>query len=369
MSTNRGSGFVWTIRSLVLACAAGLLFAGSVAAQLAGKGVERLPVVPTTTLTITAKAGEGGKISPAGTVSVKKGATQQFELVANTGWAAREASGCGGTGLKIAGEHTTYTTARVSDDCNVLALFVRLHPRLTSFKINNDAAQTLTQSVTLNYSAATGPTYPAASHYRVSMRSDFLGAQWKPVSGTATITHQLEPGPGTKTLYFQLRKGNTGVSDVLSDSIELAQRQLHTIAAHEFYDAAGQVGFATRADHSASTCGCTLIPGPADGIAAEHVTARASPPCARVGPVACRFDFFAGSSLRNDFVFKAISDNAGAVPGCDIFRSGGPAAGGTSFSYRIELLQSTTQCQYVLRAMHLEGPPNRSWREALGLKP
>jgi len=338
-------------------------------AQLPGTGVQRLPAAPAGAIKITAKAGEGGKISPAGTITARQGATQQFELVANTGWAARSATGCGGTGIQTAAGHTSYTTARLSGNCEVLATFVRLQPKLTSFKINNDAAQTLTQAVTLAFTMASGPTYPGASHYRVSMRSDFQGVDWKPVSGNTAISHQLEPGAGTKTLYFQLRNGYAGVSEVLSDSIELAQRQRYTIAAREFYDAALQAGFATRANLSASACTCTLIPGPADGIAADHVVARASTPCSG-DPLLCRFDFFAGRVLRNDFVFNAVGDNAGVVPGCDIYRGGGPAPGGTSVNYRIELHRfPTTQCQYRLHAMILEGPPNRSWREALGLKP
>ncbi|MFO1267990.1 MAG: hypothetical protein U1F25_12030 [Rubrivivax sp.] len=350
--------------------AAAALLAGSAAAQVPGTAAERLQVAPAAAITVTAKAAEGGAISPAGTISVRQGATQQFGLVANTGWAVANVTGCEGTGIKIAGEQITYTTGRITASCNVLASFVRLAPRLTSFQINNGAAETPTPSVTLAYTAASGPTYPAPTHYRVSMRVDFLGAEWKPVSATTAIPHQLEPGAGTKTLYFQLRSAR-GTSEVLSDSIELAQRQRYTVAARAFHDSALQAGFNIRVTDHGVGCSCLLIPGPADGVAADHVVARASGPAPCGGePLLCRFDFFAAGVLRNGFVLRAVGDNAGAVPGCDIFRSGGPTPGGTSINFRIQLEnRPTTECQYRLLAVELEGPPNRSWREAFGLKP
>lgn len=349
MRARRSRGCASSMRSMLCACAATGLFAGSATAA-----------------TVTAKAEEGGKIAPAGAVTARDGTTQQFGVTPNSGWAVKSVTGCNGTASRTAAGYS-YTTGRLSGSCNVLASFVRVEPRLTSFKINNDAAETQTRSVTLAYTAASGS---AASQYRVSMRADFLGAEWKLTSGTAGIPHELEPGPGTKTLYLQLRSA-TGLSQILSDSIILAQRQLYTVAAREFYDVALQAGFATRVDYRDTCTNCTLIPGPADGIAADHVVARASRPeqCGGSGVPLCRFNFFPGGTLRNGFVFKAIGDNAG-VAGCEIFRNGGPAQGGMSVSFQVELYRfPTVQCQYRLLSMILEGPPNRSWREALGFKP
>lgn len=224
--------------------------------------------------------------------------------------------------------------------------------------------------MTLAYTAASGSTFPAPTHNRVSVRADFLGAEWKPVSATTPIRHQLEPGAGTKTLYFQLGSA-TETSEVLADSIELVQRQSYTVAARAFHDAALQAGFTIRVTDQGAGCSCLLIPGPADGVAADHVVARASGPApCGTEPLLCRFDFFAAGVLRNGFVLRAVGDNAGAVPGCNILRSGGPTPGGTSIDFRVELdNHPTTQCQYRLLAVALEGPANRSWREAFGLKP
>ena len=257
----------------------------------------------------------------------------------------------------------------------MLASFVHQAPRLTSFKINNGAVQTLTRSVTVSYTAAPGPSYPAPTRYRVSMRADFLGAEWKSLSGTtAGIGHELEPGAGTKTLYFQLLSANgMSVSEVLSDSIDLAQRQLYTVAAREFYDAALQAGFAPGVIARAPCAVCTVIPGPADGIAADLVVARATRQnCGSTSGPLCRIDFFARGALRSKvFVFKSIGETIGVSPECPNIarRYGGPAPEGTSVNFQVELNSFGAQCDYQLRSVFLEGPPNRSWREALGLAP
>jgi hypothetical protein len=364
----------WTsrLRAVLLAGAATTLLAGNAAGQLPAKPLENLKIAPATSFTITAKAGEGGKMLPAGTVTVRSGTTQQFAIAPDSGWEVLSVTGCGGSRVVNVNGQPTYTTGRVVGPCNVLASFVRLAPRLTSFKINNGAAQTITRSVTISYTAATGPTYPAPTSYLLSMRSDFLGAQWKSIAGTTSgIAHELEPGPGTKTLYFRLRSAH-GTSEVLSDSIDLAQRQAYTVTGREFYDLASQRGYFTRANFSEECVSCTLIPGPADGIAADLVVARASPLLPACGPYRgsplCRFDFFAGGELRNGFVFKSIDAHIGA-PECARPEATGPTPGGTSVNFRVEIRQMGAQCEYQLVSVVLEGPPNRSWREALGLKP
>lgn len=356
------------LRIAWLASAAAALFAGSTAAQLPAKPLGKLKIAPADSFTVTAKAGEGGKIVPSGTLNVRAGATQQFAITPNSGWKVLSITGCGGKDdvVHIPGGQPTYTTGRVVGPCNVLASFVRLAPRPTSFKINNGAAQTLTRSVTVSYTVATEPTHPAPTSYMLSMRADFLGAEWKPITGTsAGIGYELQPGPGTKTLYFRLRSG-PWMSEVLSDSIDLAQRQTYTVTGREFYDAAQQAGFGTRWTYQAQGVDCLLIPGPADGVEADVVVARASAPTGGDGTLKCRFDFFAGAVLRNDFLFSDIRESTGTA-GCETFRKGGPTPGGTSVNYKVELNRHVgAECQYRLVAVILEGPANRNRREAFG---
>jgi uncharacterized protein (DUF779 family) len=68
--------------------------------------------------TVTASAGTGGSISPAGAVSVGMGITRQFTVTPNTGYIIQSASGCGGT---LSGN--TFTTGPATASCSVTATF------------------------------------------------------------------------------------------------------------------------------------------------------------------------------------------------------------------------------------------------------
>ncbi len=67
--------------------------------------------------TVTATAGNGGNISPAN-ASVDDGATADFTVTADTGYAVTGVNGCGGD---LSGN--TYTTAAITHDCTVSASF------------------------------------------------------------------------------------------------------------------------------------------------------------------------------------------------------------------------------------------------------
>ena len=85
--------------------------------------------------------------------------------------------------------------------------------RITSFMINNGAAGTTRETVTLN-NAVQGD----AGEYRASMNQDFQYAQWHAYSTAPTFN--LGGVHGTKTIYFQVRSSR-GLSNVVSDSIRL----------------------------------------------------------------------------------------------------------------------------------------------------
>jgi len=72
-----------------------------------------------TTYTVTASAGAGGAISPAGAVSVNAGATQSFTVTPNSGYSIASVGGsCGGS---LNGN--TYTTSAITANCTVSAAF------------------------------------------------------------------------------------------------------------------------------------------------------------------------------------------------------------------------------------------------------
>jgi len=85
--------------------------------------------------------------------------------------------------------------------------------KITSFMINNGAASTTKETVTLN-----NIVQGNAGEYRASMNQDFQYAQWHAYSTAPTFN--LGSVHGTKTIYFQVRSSR-GLSNVVSDSIRL----------------------------------------------------------------------------------------------------------------------------------------------------
>ena len=85
-------------------------------------------------------------------------------------------------------------------------------PVVSSFSINNGAASTTSQSVTLNNACTGSPT-----HFMASESSSFSGASWQTYSAAPSFT--LSAGAGTKTVYFKV-KNAAGESSAASDSIE-----------------------------------------------------------------------------------------------------------------------------------------------------
>jgi hypothetical protein len=83
-----------------------------------------------------------------------------------------------------------------------------------SFAINNGAASTTNQIVTLNNTCQNNPT-----HYMASQDPAFTGAAWQAYAQAPSFT--LNSGNGTKVIYFKVKNG-TGESAVLSDSITLS---------------------------------------------------------------------------------------------------------------------------------------------------
>jgi hypothetical protein len=109
--------------------------------------------------------GRKWRVSPSGTITIKDGTTQQFGIVTSSGFTILSVTGCNGTLSKTSGGFT-YTTGRVTGSCTVIASFKLLAPKISSFKINNDAVETAIQSVSLNFSMATGST-PTGFNSRV----------------------------------------------------------------------------------------------------------------------------------------------------------------------------------------------------------
>lgn len=86
-------------------------------------------------------------------------------------------------------------------------------PILSTFKINNDAAETAVRTVTLNNTATGNPML-----YMASESPDFTKGSWQKYSASPSFT--LSSGAGVKTVYFKV-KNVYGVTDVLSDTITL----------------------------------------------------------------------------------------------------------------------------------------------------
>jgi hypothetical protein len=340
--------------------------------------------------TITAKAGPGGRIVPSGAITVKEGTTQQFAIAPDSGYAILSVTGCDGK-LGTTSDGSTYTTGRIKANCTVTASFKLRAPRISSFKINNDAAETTTQSVTLNFRTATGSM---PTHYRASERPDFAGVAWKPLGGApAAPIFDFGAGAGSKTVYLQLIDQNTyggsNVSNVMSDTIKFPGRRIYEISGRDFRAAAELAGFRSRANRLSVQGSCVILEGPADNLRADQVAARMvlNVPGQTYfynNNPACEFTFFEGLTLRNGFVYGHLSSTQfPIVEGCGyvdhgfIAESGhiipsASALHGATSNIRITIqgwAKNYSECQYVIDKIFLEGPAGTDWHLALGAKP
>ena len=327
------------------------------------------PIGVATAATVTATAGTGGKILPSGAITVKDGATQQFGVAANSGYTILSVSGCSGQLAKTSGGYI-YTTVRIMASCKVIASFKLLAPRITWFKINNDAAETITRFVTLNFSTASGSM---PTHYRASSRSDFAGVLWTSLGGATALSFDVGPEPGPKTIYLQLwdySSGGSGYSNVMSDTINLQARQVYTIPARDFYAAAESRGFRSSVLRNIAPCSCQIIQGPADGVPSSGFAAQVlgdycAPPSSGY---ACEFTFFEGSILQNSFVLGPVLGRDGTVECMGTFDVGSLPPGSTSARFTLKS-DPARNCRYIFDSIVLEGPANSDWHLALGLKP
>ncbi len=90
-------------------------------------------------------------------------------------------------------------------------------PKITSFKINNGAENTLVRTVTLNHTATSMPT-----HYRAILGSFIESADWKPYSTAPTfeLSGSIED---LKYITFQVKNGN-GSSYIREDAIYYGEK-------------------------------------------------------------------------------------------------------------------------------------------------
>ena len=306
-------------------------------------------------ITIIAKTDPGGRIFPSGQIVVASGAAQQFKVLPDSGYSIHSVTGCGG---KLSGD--VYTTVRVTADCTVKASFTLPVPRLSWFRINNDAAESTRRSVVLNHGMPAG-SMPTS--YRASEFPDFPAASWR--TYTTTPAFELSSGAGLKTVYLQLWSP-AGMSNVMSDTINFQPPQLYSISARDFYSAATLAGLrasATAAPYQICAS-WRIVEGPADNVQASEIAARSS-----VAPSWCEFSFFDNGTLKNGFVFKQLYAMGFPIrDGCAVSVQP-PAAGSTNISFRVELrVGRDVECQGVITTIVLEGPANGNWRNALGLK-
>lgn len=99
--------------------------------------------------------------------------------------------------------------------CN-FSIKLILEGMISSFTINNGAAETASRMVTLNNTFVGTPAYCMASIY-----PDFRGAAWLPYS--ANPTFKLNGGNITKRVYFKVKNAAGAESEARSDTIVLKE--------------------------------------------------------------------------------------------------------------------------------------------------
>jgi Bacterial Ig-like domain/Lamin Tail Domain len=120
-------------------------------------------------------------------------------------------------------------------------------PALASFSIGNGAATAVTPRVTLNYTSTGGlPT-----QYIVSEDSNFAGASWTALPGTAPVI-ELSSGNVAKTLYFKI-KNEFGESLPGNDSITRASfTNAGTVIFTQYYEGTSNNKYVEITNTSAS---------------------------------------------------------------------------------------------------------------------
>jgi hypothetical protein len=133
----------------------------------------------TTDPVITATAGTGGRISPAGTVSVNQGASQSFTITPNTGYSVAGVTVDGNS----VGAVPTYTFSNVTTNHTISAAFAAVTSTTSTnptFAVNSGGGQ---------YTSQSGVAYEADTNYSGGTAASTTGS----ISGTTDpILYQSE---------------------------------------------------------------------------------------------------------------------------------------------------------------------------------
>jgi hypothetical protein len=167
---------------------------------------------------VTATAGSGGSITPP-TRTINYGATTTFTVTPSIGSSASGVNGCGGT---LSG--TTYTTAAITADCTVTALFGTNQYAVTATVIGGNGSVSCTNPV--NYTATSTCTITPNSGYRLVTFVDNSIDKQATVSGNSysianvTVNHvitasfELKPDTIPPTVSISAPLFNSSQADV-----------------------------------------------------------------------------------------------------------------------------------------------------------
>lgn len=158
-----------------------------------------VPALPTPTLyTISASAGSGGSISPAGSVAVSKGLSQSYSIVPNTGY---RIAGLTVDGVSV-GAVSTYTFSNIAASHTIQASFTAS----TSLPVGtvvfaDNAGGSL-------YKDSAGLTYAADSKYS----GGSIGSTTNAIGGTVDDTLYKTERYGNFTYSIPVANGNYNVT-------------------------------------------------------------------------------------------------------------------------------------------------------------
>jgi hypothetical protein len=194
--------------------------------------------------TITASAGDGGSISPLGSVSVEEGSSQSFTITANSGYAISDVL-ADGTSV---GAVSSYTFSNVTANHTIVASFVlptvpvytitasagdggSISP-LGSVSVEEGSSQSFTITANSGYVIsdvlADGTSVGAVSSYTFSSvtANHTIAASFELTTGVENTTIEeinFYPNPTTDVVYITGAKGQVNVYD-LSGQLVLTQQ-------------------------------------------------------------------------------------------------------------------------------------------------
>lgn len=243
-------------------------------------------------------------------------------------------------------------------------------PKVTAFRINSGAPNTTSTIVTLN-NWYYGPG--GASYYRADEHlADLSNKGWLTYSNAPQI--RLSSGDGQKTVYFQIKNKDGLVSNIVSDTIILTERERYSATGDEVYNYAKGRGYTFTATANDANSECKIYPSSWSASRWIYIWAKGK---VSLFGAKCNFALF-NKSLHAGWTFLSDDLNTDDCKPSDWGKGNysiieRPSPGSSNITYRISGWCEATgvqdiggfcSCSIKLKSITFEGPAHKTWQDA-----